>query len=113
GIQAIARNARSQARLIDDLLDVSRIITGKLRLDVRTTTLDPLVRDAVGAILPAAQAKDLVIDVEVDPGIGELPGDPQRLQQVLWNLLSNAVKFTGTGGRIEVEARAAGGWVEI
>lgn len=112
GIQAIARNARSQARLIDDLLDVSRIITGKLRLDVRTASFEPLVRDAVGAVLPAAQGKDLMIEVDVDPGIGELPGDPQRLQQVLWNLLANAVKFTPPGGRIKVSARKVGGWVE-
>ena len=112
-IESIGRNARSQAQLIDDLLDVSRIITGKLGLDVREVDLRSVLDGALGVVLPAAQAKD----IEVVPAVGDvsdpIPGDPHRLQQVLWNLLSNAVKFTPPGGRIVVGVRRGLACVEI
>ncbi len=98
----IKRNAETQARLIDDLLDVSRIITGKLRLEVRRVDPVGVVEAALDTVRPAADAKRIRIDTRVEcPGV-RIVGDPDRLQQVAWNLLSNAVKFTATGGRVEV-----------
>jgi signal transduction histidine kinase len=101
-IESIARNAKSQAQLIDDLLDVSRIITGKLRLDVRQVDLCRVIEGALGVVLPAAQAKGVEVECRLDETVDSLPGDPHRLQQVLWNLLSNAVKFTPCGGHVTV-----------
>jgi CheY-like chemotaxis protein len=111
-IESIARNARSQAQLIDDLLDVSRIITGKMRLDVREIDLSHVIAGALASILPAAHAKEIRIEPRIEP-LPRVSGDAGRLQQVLWNLLSNAVKFTPHRGRIIVEARAVGGGVEV
>jgi signal transduction histidine kinase len=101
----IERNARVQFQLIEDLLDVSRIVTGTLRLTVQR--LDPamVVSTAVESIRPAADAKGLHLEVDVDPSTGAMTGDPDRLQQVIWNLLSNAVKFTPAGGRVRVGLR--------
>jgi signal transduction histidine kinase len=91
-----------QARLIDDLLDVSRIISGKLRLDVREVTVGDVLREAVTTVQPAAAAKTLRLDVVIDPEAGTIAADPDRLQQIIWNLLSNAIKFTPRGGRVVV-----------
>jgi PAS domain S-box-containing protein len=102
GLSVIARNARAQTQLIEDLLDMSRIISGKLRLDVQRTQMADVVDAAVQAVLPAAQAKEIRLQKVVDPLAGPVTGDPNRLQQVVWNLLSNAVKFTPRGGRIQV-----------
>jgi PAS domain S-box-containing protein len=102
-LDALERNTRAQVQLIDDLLDVSRIISGKLRLDVRPVELGAVVEAAVDATRPAATAKDIAIAVDVDPLAGPVPGDPDRLQQVVWNLLSNAIKFTPKGGRVRVQ----------
>ena len=99
-IHTIERNARAQSQIIDDLLDVSRIVTGKLRLKVRRVELAPLVEAAADAVRPAAEAKGIRISTRPDP-VGLVTGDPDRLQQVIWNLLSNAVKFTPQGGRVE------------
>jgi signal transduction histidine kinase/DNA-binding response OmpR family regulator len=96
-LDTIERNARSQAQLIDDLLDVSAIITGKLRLAVRAVALAPVVEAAIDVVRPAAQAKGIAISSVLDPAAGPVSGDPDRLQQVVWNLLSNAVKFTPRG----------------
>jgi signal transduction histidine kinase len=112
-IESIARNARSQAQLIDDLLDVSRIITGKLRLDVQDVDLGAVLDGALSVVLPAAQAKGIQIDVRRDGVEGPLPGDPSRLQQVFWNLLFNAVKFTPSGGRVAVRVSRKGAAVEV
>ncbi|HVG10605.1 MAG TPA: ATP-binding protein [Thermoanaerobaculia bacterium] len=106
-VQTIERNARAQSQIIDDLLDVSRIVTGKLRLKVRTVDLAPLIEAAVDAVRPAAQAKGIQVEARMDTRLsraGPLRGDPDRLQQVVWNLLANAVKFTPAGGRVEVLA---------
>jgi signal transduction histidine kinase len=103
-IQTIERNARAQSQIIDDLLDVSRIVTGKLRIEMRPVILDGIVEAAVDGVRPAAEAKGIHLEFRSRPlpdAVG-VRGDPSRLQQVAWNLLSNAVKFTPSGGRIEV-----------
>jgi PAS domain S-box-containing protein len=102
GLAAISRNAAAQARLIDELLDVSRIVSGKLRLDLRPVDVAPIIFDAVDAMRPAAEAKCIEIETALTAGCRVL-GDPDRLRQVMWNLLSNAVKFTSGGGRVDVE----------
>ena len=104
-IAAIERNARAQRQIVEDVLDVSRIITGKLRLEMRPVELRALVLDAVESVRPAAEAKGVYLSTLLAPEVGEVNGDPDRLQQVMWNLLSNAVKFTPAGGRVEVELR--------
>jgi PAS domain S-box-containing protein len=113
GLETIERNARSQLKLIEDLLDVSRIITGKLRLDVQPC--DPrLVTDAaIDSIQLAAESKGIRLEKVMENGVGLVSGDPARLQQVLWNLLSNSVKFTPKGGLIQVRLRRADSQVEI
>ena len=103
GLEVIERNAQNQRQLIDDLLDVSRIITGQLRLDVSQVDLARIVADAVEVVGPAASAKRIQISCAFDPSICHVLGDAVRLQQVIWNLLVNAVKFTPEGGRIEVK----------
>jgi CheY-like chemotaxis protein/anti-sigma regulatory factor (Ser/Thr protein kinase) len=101
-LETITRNAKQQARLIEDLLDVSAILGGKLRLDIRPVDLEALLTAALDSIRPAADAKGIQLGTRFAPPAGPMRGDPERLQQVFWNLLSNAVKFTGTGGRVDV-----------
>ena len=96
-----------------DILDVSRIITGKLRLEVKWVELHEVVSAAVETLLPAAVAKGIAVDVRVAPHLGPVRGDPERLQQVMWNLLSNAIKFCARGGRVVVTLAAAGDEVEV
>ena len=110
---AIERNATAQAQLIDDLLDVSRIVTGKLRLDVRPTDLGPVIESAVEALRPSADAKQIRLHVVIDPRPGTVLGDADRLRQVVWNLVSNAVKFTPKGGRVQVALRRVNSHVEV
>ncbi|HWB81572.1 MAG TPA: response regulator [Nannocystaceae bacterium] len=105
-LEVIQRNARLQAKLIDDILDVSRIISGKVRLDVKELQLAAVIDQALDAVRPAAEAKGLTIVKQLGDGLPTIVGDPDRLQQVVWNLVSNAVKFTPTGGGIVVAARA-------
>ncbi|MDB5318645.1 MAG: sensor hybrid histidine kinase [Phycisphaerales bacterium] len=112
GIEVIERNARLQAQLIEDLLDMSRIISGKIRLDVRSVDPTVVIDAAVESIRPAADAKEIRVQHVIDP-CGAVLGDPGRLQQVLWNLLSNAVKFTPRGGRIMITCRRSQSSVEI
>jgi PAS domain S-box-containing protein len=102
GLETIERSARTQARLVSDLLDVSRIVAGKLDLELSHTDLTPVVEAAVEAVRPAAEARGTVLDVVLSPDTGVVMGDPDRLQQVVWNLLSNAVKFTPGDGRVSV-----------
>lgn len=101
-IEIIERSAENQARLIEDLLDISRIVTGKLRLDVRTIDPASVARAALETVGPAAEAKGLQVLSDIDPTISYISGDANRLQQVIWNLLSNAIKFTPKGGTIKL-----------
>ncbi|HEX8072195.1 MAG TPA: ATP-binding protein [Pyrinomonadaceae bacterium] len=109
----IERNARAQAKIIDDILDVSRIIAGKYRISPRPVALAPLVQAAVGTLHPAAAAKSITLDLMLDPAGGEVVGDPDRLQQIVWNLVSNAIKFTPAGGLVEVRLGRAGAQLEL
>ena len=112
-LDTIERNARAQAQLIDDLLDVSRIITGKLRMDVRPADPNLFIEAAIEAIQPAADAKGVRMQKIMDTGMVPVPGDPIRLQQVVWNLLSNAIKFTARGGIVQVRLERVNSHVEI
>ena len=112
-LEAIERNATLQTKLIDDLLDVSRIITGKLTLDRRPIEIAHVVSDAVNTVRPAADAKNIAIETSFYTQAGPVLGDANRLQQVIWNLLSNAVKFTPKNGRIEVALQRVNSEVEI
>jgi CheY-like chemotaxis protein/two-component sensor histidine kinase len=106
-LDVIERNARTQAKLIEDLLDVSRIISGKMRLDVQAINLLDVVRAALESIRPSAEAKSNSLHSVLDPGASIIMGDPARLQQVVWNLLSNAVKFTPKEGRVHLHLTRA------
>lgn len=112
-LEAIERNATLQTKLIDDLLDVSRIITGKLILDRRAIEMAHVVSDAVNTLRPAADAKHITIETSFDAEAGPVLGDANRLQQVVWNLLSNAVKFTPKNGRIEVTLQRVNSEVQV
>jgi PAS domain S-box-containing protein len=113
GLEIIERNARVQTQLIEDLLDMSRIISGKVRLDVQRVDLPDVIDAAVATIEPAASAKEIRLQKVVDPRVGSVHGDPGRLQQVVWNLLSNAVKFTPKGGRVQVALQRINSHIEI
>jgi signal transduction histidine kinase/ActR/RegA family two-component response regulator len=102
GLSVIERNARSQAQIISDLLDMSSIMSGKVRLDVQAVDLAVIVDAAINTVRPAADAKDIRLHVVLDPLARPVRGDPNRLQQIFWNLLTNAVKFTPKGGRVAV-----------
>jgi PAS domain S-box-containing protein len=112
-LEVIERNALSQKLIIDDMLDVSRIITGKLRLGLTPVELRPVIQAAIDAIRPAAEAKDIKITARLDSPDATVKGDADRLQQVAWNLLSNAVKFTPAGGIVDVWVGSMRGPVEI
>ena len=113
GIDVIHRNAEAQRAIIDELLDISRIVTGKLELDVKPVELAGIIEAAIDAVRHAAEAKNIQIIVALDCNAGFIMGEAMRLQQVVWNLLSNAVKFTPPDGRVEVELRSAGPQLEI
>lgn len=113
GLETIERNARVQAQMIDDLLDISRIVNGKVRLDVRGVNLAEVVGTAIESIRPAAEAKQIRIEYVSDGGEGVTRGDRQRLNQVVWNLLTNAVKFTPRGGEVRIALRDTGSGVEL
>ena len=112
-LSSIEQNARLQGRIIDELLDTSRIITGKLHLNVEPLTLVNVIRSAIDSVHVAADAKQLTIACNLDPEVPPISGDPGRLQQVLWNILSNSVKFTPNGGRIKITLRNADRQAEI
>jgi PAS domain S-box-containing protein len=112
-IDTIIRNAESQNRLIEDLLDVSRIISGKLRLEVMTINPFNIVESALESIRPAAEAKGIKLEIKEDGLISHISGDPNRLQQVIWNLLSNAIKFTPSDGRVTLEIERLEDFVEL
>jgi signal transduction histidine kinase/CheY-like chemotaxis protein len=113
GLDVIQRNARRQARLIDDLLDLSRLTSGQMRLRLSTISLDALVDEALDTVRPAAEAKQLQLVKNVHTPVRPVRADPDRLHQVIWNLLSNAVRFTPDQGRIEVDVREVDGQAEI
>ena len=113
GLRIIERNARVQTQIIEDLLDMSRIISGKVRLDVQRVDLADVVREAVATTKPSADAKAIRLQAVLDPHAGPVSGDPARLQQVMWNLLSNAVKFTPKGGRVQVLLERVNSHVEV
>ncbi|HEX5886271.1 MAG TPA: ATP-binding protein [Pyrinomonadaceae bacterium] len=104
-IETIARNARTQGRLIDELLDISRIITGKLSLDLRTVKLAPLIQAVVDDVRPAADSRSIKLTAAFNSDIGPILGDPDRLQQIVRNLLTNAIKFTPRGGFVQVRLK--------
>jgi PAS domain S-box-containing protein len=112
-LETIERNARSQSQLIDDLLDVSRIITGKLRMDIRPVDPNSFIEAAIEAVSPAAEAKGVLLQRIMDTGVVSVAGDPVRLQQVVWNLLSNAIKFTPKGGRVKIWLERVNSHIEI
>jgi PAS domain S-box-containing protein len=113
GLSAIDRNARMQARLIEDLLDMSAIISGKLRLDIQQVLPIGFIEAAINSVKPGADAKGIVMEQELDPYAGPVAGDSNRLQQVVWNILSNAIKFTARGGRVHVKLTRVDAIVEL
>ncbi|MPZ46537.1 MAG: response regulator [Betaproteobacteria bacterium] len=112
-VEVIERNARAQTSLIEDLLDMSRVTSGKIRLDVRTLPPALAVEAALDSAQPAADAKGLRLEKIIDPKAGPIMGDPSRLQQIVWNLLSNAIKFTSKGGKIQVVLQRVNSHIEI
>jgi PAS domain S-box-containing protein len=113
GVEVIERSARMQSQLIDDLMDTARAISGKLKLEVRPTDVAEAIEKAEEVVRPAADAKGVSLDTRLDRNVGQITGDPDRLQQVVWNLLSNAVKFTNDGGRVEVRLERKDPYVQI
>lgn len=112
-IETIERNAKAQARLIEDLLDISRVITGKLRLDVEQFDIVRVIETAIEVVKPAAEARGVKVQPLLDRGLGEVVADPNRIQQAVWNLLSNAVKFTSKGGRVTVGLGRSDGFCTV
>jgi signal transduction histidine kinase/ActR/RegA family two-component response regulator len=112
-VETIDRNAKSQAQLIEDILDVSRMITGKLRLNNEPVDIASVINAAIDSVQLAIDSKDLKLEVTLDPSARHTLGDASRLQQVVWNLLANAIKFTPSGGRIEVKVERAGRNLQI
>ena len=113
GLETIERNARMQTQLIEDLLDMSRITSGKLRLEIQAVDVSASIEAAIETVKPAAEAKGLHIHKLVDPDASPVSGDPSRLQQIVWNLLSNAIKFTPKGGKIQVLLQRVNSHIEI
>jgi PAS domain S-box-containing protein len=113
GLEVIRRNAWAQAQLIGDLLDLSRVVTGKMRVNIEQVALSAVIDSAIEAVRPAADARAIQIRSAVEPLTAPVHGDPARLRQIMWNLLSNAVKFTPEGGRVDVVLTRVDSWVEI
>jgi PAS domain S-box-containing protein len=112
-IEALERNARAQAVVLNDLVDVSRIVRGMMTLERRRTDLSVVIREALDTVEPARDAKDIALDLQLDADLPVIDADPNRLRQVMWNVLSNAVKFTPAGGWLRVSARRDGGSLRI
>lgn len=113
GIEVIDRNANAQTRIIEDLLDMSRILSGKVRLDVQRVDLASLIEAAVESLRPAAQGKNIRLQAILDPLAQPVSGDPNRLQQIFWNLLSNAIKFTPAGGKVQILLERVNSHLEV
>ena len=112
-LEIIERSVRTQSQLIEDLMDTSRAISGNLKLEVRPMDLAEAIEKAEEVVRPAAEAKGISLDARLDRNAGQITGDPDRLQQVVWNLLSNAIKFTNEGGRVEVSLERIDQYVQI
>ncbi len=113
GLETLERNATWLTQIVEDVLDVSRIVSGKIRLDVQPVELPLIIDNAVATIQPAADAKGVRVQAVVDPRVGPVSGDPGRLQQVVWNLVSNAVKFTPKAGRVQVRLERVNSHIEV
>src|SRR5690606_22779417 len=113
GLETLERNASALTQIVEDVLDISRIVSGKIRLDVQPVELQLVIHNSIATVQPAADAKQIRLQTVIDPTIGPVSGDPNRLQQVVWNLLSNAVKFTPKGGRVQVRLERVNSHVEI
>lgn len=113
GLDTIERNARAQAQLIEDLLDVSRIVAGKLKVHPASVFVPSTIEAALDSARPAADAKQIRLEIDVDPDVGSFIADPERLQQVIWNLVANAIKFTPSGGVVRVSARREKSQLEL
>jgi len=113
GVEVIERSAHMQSQLIEDLMDTARAISGKLKLEVRPMDVAEAIEKAEEVVRPAAEAKGVSLDARLDRNVGQITGDPNRLQQVVWNLLSNAVKFTNEGGHVEVRLERIDPYVQI
>jgi CheY-like chemotaxis protein/two-component sensor histidine kinase len=112
-VEAIDRNARAQAQLVEDILDVSRVISGKLHLKLGPVDLVSVINAAIDSVQPAADSRGIHFEMTLDPSVRRISGDAGRLQQVIWNLLSNAIKFAPQGGRIEVRLEHVASQVQI
>ena len=113
GIESIERNAKAQAQLVEDLLDVSRIISGKMRLDIKPVILTSIINEALDVVRPAAEAKSIRLKVNIDSDSDQLRADPARLQQIIWNLVSNSIKFTPARGEVTVNVGRSASMAEI
>lgn len=113
GLDAILSNARAQTQMIEDLLDMSRIVSGKLRLDVQPVALAEVIEQAMHSVRPMADGRSVRLTTVLDPYAGPVSGDPARLQQVLWNLLTNAIKFTPKGGKVQVVLERVNSHIEV
>ncbi len=113
GVKIIERNARAQTQIIDDLLDMNRIISGRIRLDIQRVEIAPVIRAAMETVQPAAIAREIRLQPVIDPQAGPVSADPSRLQQVFWNLLMNAVKFTPKGGKVQVVVERVNSHIEV
>ncbi|AKT42761.1 ATP-binding protein [Chondromyces crocatus] len=113
GIETIERNARAQAQLIEDLLDISRIVVGKLKIEPTSVYIPRVIEAALDSARPAAEAKKITLETDVDADVGHIIADPDRFQQVVWNLISNSVKFTPTGGKVRIAARRLASQFEL
>jgi PAS domain S-box-containing protein len=113
GLEVIERNARAQTQIIEDLLDMSRIISGNVRLDIQHVDIVPVIKAALESVRPMALGREIRVTSALDPFTGPVSGDPARLQQVLWNLLTNALKFTPKGGRVHVVLERVNSHIEI
>jgi PAS domain S-box-containing protein len=112
-VESIDRNARAQTQLVADLLDVSRIVTGKFHMSLAPVRLGDVIESAAGTLRPAARARDIRLELDLASAAGPVSGDASRLQQVMWNLLSNAVRFAPAGGRVQVRLQGAGSCLEL
>ena len=111
--ETIEKNSSALTQMVEEILDVSRVVAGKMRLNMQPVELPIVLNEAVATVMPAAEAKHIRVETTMDPQVGPVSGDPDRLRQVVWNLLSNAVKFTPKHGRIQVRLERVNSSVEL